>query len=63
MTMFFLIRIQQGATGRVLWMELVVSITLGSLSVVLEGLVPYSLLGNLAVVVTIASLAAASLFV
>jgi hypothetical protein len=62
-TVFFLIRVQQGASGRVLWVELVVSVTLGGLAVVLESLVPKSASGNWLVVVGLSLLAALSLFV
>lgn len=63
MALFFMIRFQQGASGRVLWFELVVSISLGGLAVVLESLVPDSLTGNGIVVLSVACLAAASVFV
>lgn len=61
-TLFFLIRIQQGASGRVLWIELVVSATLGGLTIVLESVVPKSAGGNWLVVVSVSLLAGLSLF-
>jgi hypothetical protein len=63
MTLFFLIRVHQGASGRVLWVELVASITLGGLAVVLESAVSRSLWGDALAVVAISLLAAFSLFV
>lgn len=62
-TLFFLIRMQQGASGRVLWMELVISATLGGLAVVLESVVPQSAGGHWLVVVSLSLLSALSLFV
>lgn len=62
LSLFFLIRIQQGASSRVLWIELVVSMTLGGLGVVLESVVPKSAGGNWLVVVGLSLLAAISLF-
>jgi hypothetical protein len=63
MIVFFLIRIHQGASGRVLWFELVVSISLGGLAVVLESVVPDSSIGNWLAVVSVACVATASVFV
>jgi hypothetical protein len=62
LSLFFLIRIQQGASSRVLWIELAVSVTLGGLGVVLESVVPKSAGGNWLVVVGLSLLAAISLF-
>lgn len=62
LAVFFLIRFQQGASGRVLWFELVVSISLGGLAVVLESVVPDSRTGNWIAVLSVACLAAASVF-
>ncbi|HBH53370.1 MAG TPA: hypothetical protein DDY91_15895 [Planctomycetaceae bacterium] len=40
MVLFFSIRVQQGASGKVLWMEFVAAITLAGVAVVSEGLLP-----------------------
>jgi len=60
MLLFFLIRIQQGASGSVLWMELVASITLAGLTVVAEGLFPQILFRNWLVSILISLLAGLS---